>query len=144
MQHHRPHPSAQHEVDALAREVLGIMACPEYTLLWAMGTSRPVPPALGEGPHLTFWDEIILQYILRSLDKWVLCTRYEIQQSLPPLSGLLDRAAAVVCVCISEIDIESIFGEPTPMAEAAQVFIVDVDMEWAVRLAYMRHCTGSA
>ena len=77
--------------------------------------------------RLSFGDKVLLQYVLRALDRWVLRVRYGLQQPLPALSGVLGRPAAVVYMCIHELDIEFALSQPTEAASAARVYLIDTD-----------------
>ena len=65
--------------------------------------------------------------------------RYRLQQPLPELTGVLGRPAAVVHVCVQEIDLEFLTHQPMEAASAVHAYIVDTDLEWAIRQAHTGH-----
>ena len=100
------------DADDILRDVLAAAARPDHTLLWALGRSGLEPSADGAGPWLSFGDEVLLQYVLRALDRWVLRVRYGLQQPLPALSGVLGRPAAVVYMCFQATDLDFALSHP--------------------------------
>ena len=62
-----------------------------------------------------------------------------LRQPLPALSGVLGRPAAVVYMCIQAIDLDFALSQPTEAASAAHVYLIDTDLEWAVRHAHADH-----
>ena len=132
-------PELGHDADHIVQNVLAAAAHPDHTLQWALGRCGLEPPANGAGPRLSFRDEVLLQYVLRALDRWVLRVRYGLQQPLPALSGVLGRPAAVVYMCIHELDIEFALSQPTEAASTARVYLIDTDHEWAVRHTHADH-----
>ena len=133
------HPAAGPHIDNIVQDVLAAVAHPVHTLQWAPGRCGLEPPAFGTGPWLSFRDEVLLQCVLRALDRWVLRLRYRLQQPLPELPGVLGRPAAVVHVCVQEIDLEFLTHQPMEAASAAHAYIVDTDLEWAIRQAHTGH-----
>ena len=105
-------PMAGCDADDIVQGVLAAAAHPDHTLLWALGRSGVEPSADGAGPWLSFGDEVLLQYVLRALDRWVLRVRYRLQQPLPALSGVLGRPAAVVYMCIQATDLDLLSASP--------------------------------
>ena len=133
------HPATGQHIDNIVQDVLAAVAHPDHTLQWALGRCGLEPPAFGTGPWLPFRDDVLLQYVLRALDRWVLRLRYRLQQPLPELSGVLGRPAAVVHVCVPELDLEYPSHQPMEAARAAHAYIIDTDLEWAIRQAHGGH-----
>ena len=122
-------PALGHDADNIVQNVLAAAAHPDHTLQWALGRSGLELSANGAGPRLSFREEVLLQYVLRVLDRCLLRVRYGLQQPLPALSGVLGRPAAVVYMCIHELDIEFALSQPTEAASAARVYLIDTDHE---------------
>ena len=132
-------PAAGQDIDNIVQDVLPAAAHLDHALQWALGRCGLERTALGAGPRLSFGDEVLLQYILRALDRWVLRLRYHLQQPLPVLSGVLGRPAAVVYMCWHTLDLEYTHSQPMGVASAAHVYLIDTDHEWAVRHTHEEH-----
>ena len=99
-------PAAGQDIDNIVQDVPAAVAQADNSVQWALGRCGLEPPANGVGPRLSFGDEVLLQYVLRALDRWVLRIQHELLQPLPALSGVLGRPAAVVYMCMHAIDLE--------------------------------------
>ena len=132
-------PAAGQDIDRVVQDVLAAAAHPDHPLQWALGRCGLEPPAHGAGPRLSFGDAVLLQYVLRALDRWVLRIRYGLQQPLPALNGVLGRPAAMVFMCVHTLDLEYNLIQRTEAASAACVYLIDTEHEWAVRHAHDEH-----
>ena len=62
-------PASGQDIDNIVQDILAAAANLDHSLQWALGRCGPEPPANGAGPQLSFGDKVLLQYVLRALDR---------------------------------------------------------------------------